>query len=292
MRAQFFDLEAPIFNPLVSAPYQGNAFPAPTPAYTGDGSAAYFLPKSGTKLRAHVGRGYRAPSLYERFGAGYDPVFGYSVYGDPLLKPEHSIGLDAGVDQTFLHGKLETSASYFYTWLQNVINFDTTGLINPATDPYGRYIGYLNTRGGISRGIEASATAAPTRKLKVTAAYAYVNALERSPLVGGVLQTFVVPKNQFSVLVTQRLTPRWFLTFDTLASSSYLAPVYGDTVTQTFRFGGMHKVNLGASYRIPLKEYRAIRLFVRADNIFNQTYYESGFLTAGRTAYSGMQFEF
>jgi vitamin B12 transporter len=291
-RAQFFALDAPQFFPLASAPYQGTPFAAPPTAYTGDASAAYFFRKTGTKLRAHVGRGYRAPSLYERFGTGFDPVFGYSVYGDPRLKPEHSLGFDSGVDQTFFHGRLTTSASYFYTWLQNVINFDTSGLIDPATDPFGRSIGYLNTQGGISRGVETSASLAPTRSLKLTAAYTYVNAIERTPIVGDVLQTFVVPRNQFSLLVTEQATSRLLLTLDTLESSSYLAPIYGDVVTQTYRFGGIHKVNLGASYRIPLKEYQAIRLFVRANNISNQTYFENGFLTPGRTAMGGMQFEF
>jgi vitamin B12 transporter len=291
-RAQFFALDSPVFSPLASAPYQGIAFPSPAPAYTGDSSVAYVFRKSGTKLRAHAGRGYRAPSLFERFGAGFDPVYGYSVYGDPRLRPEHSTGIDTGVDQTFLKGRLKTSASYFYTWLQNVINFDTSGLIDPATDPFGRSVGYLNTQGGISRGIETSAAAAPTRSLKVTAAYTYVNAIERTPIVGDVLQTFVIPRNQFSLLVTQQTTKRLMLTFDTLASSSYLGPVYGDVVTQTYRFNGIHKVNVGASYLVPISDYRAIRFFVRADNIFNQTYFESGFLTPGRTASSGLQFEF
>jgi len=102
----------------------------------------------------------------------------------------------------------------------------------------------------------------------------------------------VIPKNQFSVLLTEQPTARLLLTFDTLVSSSYLAPIYGDVVTQSYRFGGIHKVNVGASYRIPLKEYHAIRFFVRADNVFNQTYFENGFLAAGRTAVGGMQFEF
>jgi vitamin B12 transporter len=291
-RAQFFILDSPVLTPLASAPYQGITFPSPTPAYTGDGSGAYFFRKTGTKLRAHVGRGYRAPSLYERFGAGFDPVYGYSVYGDPRLKPEHSISVDAGFDQSLFHDRVKASASYFYTWLQDVITFDTTGAIDPATDPFGRYIGYLNTRGGISRGVEMSAAVAPTRSLKVTGSYTYVNAIERTPIVGDVLQTFVVPKNQFSLLVTEQPTSRLLLSFSTIETSNYLAPVYGETVTQVYRFGGMHKVNVGASYRIPLKEYRAIRFFVQADNIFNQTYFENGFLTPGRTASSGLQYEF
>jgi vitamin B12 transporter len=291
-RAQFFTLNTPAFIPLAAAPYQGIAFASPTPAYTGDVSAAYFFRKTATKLRVHAGRGYRAPSLYERFGAGYDPVFGYSVYGDPRLKPEHSTSFDTGFDQTFFGGRLKTSASYFYTWLQSVINFDTSGLIDPATDPFGRFIGYLNTRGGISRGVEVSAAVAATRSLKVTTAYTYINAIERAPIVGDVLQTFVVPKNQFSVLVTEQASSRLLLTFDTIESSSYLVPIYGALVTQTYRFGGLHKVNIGASYRIPLREYHALRLFVRANNVFNQTYFESGFPTAGRTALGGLQYEF
>jgi iron complex outermembrane receptor protein len=291
-RAQFFALDTPLFTPFASAPYQGIAFAAPPPAYTGDSSAAYFFRKSGTKLRAHAGRGYRAPSLFERFGVGFDPVFGYSVYGDPRLKPEHSTSVDAGVDQSFAGGRVTASASYFYTWVQDVINFDTSGLIDPSTDPFGRSIGYLNSKGGISRGVEASVAIAPTRGLKVIGAYTYVNAIEPAPIVGDVLRTFVVPRNQFSLQVTEQATKRLLLSFDTIVSSSYLDPVYGDFVTQTYRFGGIHKVNVGASYRIPLKEFQTIRLFVRANNIFNQTYFENGFPTAGRTVLGGMQYEF
>ena len=293
VRAQYFTLDAPVFSPMAYAPYQGTAFPAPPAAYTADGSIAYFFRKSGTKLRAHVGRGYRAPSLFERFGAGFDPVYGYSVYGDPRLTPEHSIGLDTGIDQTFLGGRLRASATYFYTWLQNVINFDTSGVVDAATDPWGRYVGYLNTRGGISRGVETSVAVAPTRSLNITAAYTYINAIERAPIVSNVLQTFVVPKNQFSFVATERATSRLLLTADTRDSSNYLAPVFGSNfVTQVYRFGGLHKVNLGASYRLPLGEFQAVRLFMRAQNIFNQTYFESGFPTPARTAMGGIQFEF
>jgi vitamin B12 transporter len=291
-RTQFFALETPLFLPAAAAPYHGISFSAPTPAYTGDGSVAYFLRRSGTKMRAHVGRGYRAPSLFERFGTGFDPTFGYSVYGDPLLKPEHSIEGDAGVDQSFWHDRAKASAAYFYTSLQNVITFDTSGLINPATDPFGRSVGYINVQGGISRGVEFSAAVSPARSLNLSTAYTFVNAIERSPIVGNVLQTFVIPRSQFSILATERATSRLLFTFDTLASSNYLAPVYGETITQVYRFGGIHRLNLGASYRLPLSEYKAVRFFARGENLLGQTYFESGFPTPGRTARAGIQVEF
>jgi iron complex outermembrane receptor protein len=291
-RAQVFSLDAPSFLPLASAPYQGIAFASPTPAYTGDGSVSYFFRSSGTKLRAHAGRGYRAPSLFERFGTGFDPTFGYSVYGDPRLKPEHSISMDAGVDQRFWHDRLKASATYFYTALQNIIVFDTSGLIDSATDPFGRFIGYANEKGGLSRGVELSGAVSPIRSLNISAAYTYVNAIERAPIVGDVLRTFIIPRNQFSILATERVNSRLLLTFDTLASSSYLAPLYGTTATQTYRFDGIHKINLGASYRVSMGEYRALRFFFRAENLSGQEYFESGFRTPGRTGMGGMQVEF
>ncbi|MBA3768659.1 MAG: TonB-dependent receptor, partial [Acidobacteria bacterium] len=67
-RAQFFSLSNPKFTPVAGAPYTGIAFGSPGNAYTGDGSIAYFVRATNTKLRAHVGNGYRAPSLFERFG--------------------------------------------------------------------------------------------------------------------------------------------------------------------------------------------------------------------------------
>jgi outer membrane receptor protein involved in Fe transport len=82
------------------------------------------------------------------------------------------------------------------------------------------------------------------------------------------------------------------LTFDLLASSDYLAQIFGDVSTLVYRFGGIHKAGIGASYRLPLSEHKGIRFFVRADNLFDQNYFESGFQTPGRTAMGGMQFDF
>ena len=278
-RAQFFSLATPVFAPSASAPFQGVSFPTPPAAYTGDGSAAYYFRKTATKFRAHVGRGYRAPSLFERFGAGYDSTFGYFVYGNPQLQPEHSLGVDGGLEQTFAHSHAKVSATYFYTVLQNVIAFDSS-------------FQYANSRGGISRGVELAAAVAPARSLSVSAAYTFVNAVERAPVVGDTIQTFVIPRNQFSILATDRITPRISLTFDAFMSGSYLAPIFGETVTQVYRFDGLHRLNLGGSYRVPLAEYRALRFFARADNLLDQAYYESGFPTPGRTGRAGVQFEF
>lgn len=293
-RGQFFMLGRPVLMPTVGSPYGGMKFASPPAAHTGDGSAAYFFRRLGTKIRAHVGRGYRVPSLYERFGTDYSTLFGYTAYGDPRLQPEHSVAVDTGIDQSAWNSRARFSATYFYTQLQRVIAFDFSGRINAAIDPFGRFGGYLNTNGGLARGVELSTALALTRTTSVMAAYTYTNARERTPLVENVLQTFITPLHQFSFSATQRIGSRFTAIFSLRASGDYLAPLIDETTfaSRPYRFGGMKLAELGGTYRIPLGEYRAVRFFAKAGNVFNQSYFESGYRTPGATGTGGLQFEF
>jgi iron complex outermembrane receptor protein len=293
-RTQFFRLQQPVFMPAATSPYKNLTFLSPPTAYTGDGSVAYMFRSSGTKLRAHIGNGYRAPSLFERFGTFFDSFFGFSPIGDPRLKPDRSIALDAGIDQTFSKNRLRASATYFYTELQKVIIFDFSGVINPATDPFGRFGGYRNTDGGIARGVELSMMATPTRTLNLSAAYTYTKTLQRTPQVLGTLRSVVIPDHQFSLVASQRIGRRFLVNFDLSTSSDYLGAIF-DPVTfasRAYRFRGLAKADLGASYTLPLGESRSLRFFGYVDNLFDREYFESGFRTPGRTGRTGAMFVF
>ena len=294
-RTQFFRLARPTFTPEASSPYRGITFQSPPTAYTGDGSLAYTFRSSGTKLRGHVGRGYRAPSLFERFGTSFDSFFGYSVFGDPRLQPERSIGFDAGIDQTFQSNRVRASASYFYTALQKVIIFDFSGLIDSATDPFGRFIGYLNTNGRIARGAEIDLAATPTRSLNLTAAYTFTKAQERTPQVAGTLRSLVNPTHQFSIVATQRFGRRILVNFDFSASSDYIGAISDPAtfVSRGYRLKGLAKADVGTSYSLPLgAEKRQIRFFGYVENLFDREYFESGFRTPGITGRAGATFVF
>ena len=293
-RTQFFRLQQPVFTPSASSPYAGLTFLSPPTAYTGDGSVAYMFRSSGTKLRAHIGNGYRAPSLFERFGTFFDSFFGYSAFGDPRLEPDCSIAFDAGIDQTLYKNRLRASATYFYTELQKVIIFDFSGLIDPATDPFGRFGGFVNTNGGIARGAELSMTATPTRTLNLLAAYTFTKTLQRTPQVPGTLRSVVIPDHQFSLVATQRFGRRVLINFDLSASSDYIGAIF-DPVTfasRAYRFPGLVKADLGASYSLPLGEERSLRFFGYVDNLFDREYFESGFRTPGRAGRAGATFIF
>jgi len=60
-----------------------------------------------------------------------------------------------------------------------------------------------------------------------------------------------------------------------------------------FRFKGLAKADLGASYSLPLGDDRKqLRFFGYVDNLFDREYFESGFRTPGRTGRAGATFVF
>lgn len=290
-RAQFFSLKTPRFNPSASSPFQDLSFVSPPDAYTGDGSIAYLIRTSNTKLRAHIGNGYRSPSLFERFGAF--SFFGLTATGDPRLRPERSIAFDTGIDQTAFDNRVRASATFFYTRLQEVIEF--AGSINTATDPFGRFFGYRNTRGGLARGVELSTSIAPTGTTDIFASYTFTNSDDRFPKFGNIIRSYVIPSHQFSLVATQRFGSRTLVNFDFVTASSYLSPVFQSVSpfgSAVLRFDGITKADLGASYTLPINEKRAVRFFGKVDNLTDRDNFENGFRNAGRTARGGAAFTF
>lgn len=294
-RAQIFSLESPRFS-LVNAPYSGVTLSDPPGAYTFDGAISYFFASSGTKLRAHVGNGYRVPSLYERFGTFFSS-FGtpsFIALGDPGLKPERSIAYDGGIEQNIFGDKGRLTAAYFYTHLIDTIGFgNVVPDIGSTPRPFG---GYLNTKGGIARGGEFSAALSPTRNTDIFASYTLANSLQRVPQVAGsgVLTSLGIPEHQFTLVATQRFQ-RFWVNFDLLVSSSYLAPIFSNSTftTYVYRFEGNRRGDLTTGYTFKLnREKYDLRLFGTVENVFDNEYHENGFRTAGRNGRIGISFGF
>ena len=296
IRMQRFSLGDPKFSTL-NAPYSGVVPDDPPTAYTFDGSASYFFQKTGTKLRAHLGNGYRVPSLYERFGTFYStfgPVAEFVALGDPGLKPEKTIAFDAGVDQSIFGAKARLTAVYFYTKLIDTIGFgNIVPDIGETERPFG---GYENQKGGIARGAEFSGTFKPWNSTYIFASYTYTNSDQRVPQVfgSGVIETMGIPKNQFTLVATQRFE-RFWVNFDLLATSSYLAPIFSNFSfnTYVFRFEGNRRADLTAGYTFNLNRDKLnVRLFGTVENLFDYEYFENGFRTTGRNGRVGLSFGF
>lgn len=294
-RAQFFNLKKPDFS-VNNAPYQNLTLENPPNAYTFDGAASYFFEKSKTKIRAHIGNGYRVPSLYERFGTFYSSFSSnFIALGFPYLQPEKTIAYDGGIEQNLFDNRAKFTAVYFYTRLIDTIDY---GNAVPPIDedtprPFG---GYINTKGGIARGAEFSGQIRVTDSTDVFASYTFTNSDQRAPQVSGNtnIETLGIPKNQFTLTATQRFKKAW-VNFDFLASDSYLAPIFSNLTFNRYiyRFKGNRRADLTGGYTFGFRnEELNLRLFGTIENLFDYEYFENGFRTVGRNVRAGLAFGF
>ncbi|HKQ99543.1 MAG TPA: TonB-dependent receptor [Pyrinomonadaceae bacterium] len=256
---------------------------------TGDGSVAYFIRSTGTKLRAHAGNGFRAPSLFERFGEAVISNTPQRV-GDPTVRAEQSVGVDGGFDQRLYRDRLRFGATYFYTRLQRVIAF--TGF---ALDPLGlgRFSGYVNRPGGLARGVESYLEAAPFRGTDLRAAYTYTNSDRFVPGTG--LETeFVIPRHLFGLTLNQRYRAL-LVSFELNYTGSHISPVFENDLPfrqANLRFRGYAKADAHLTYERALSEGVVLVLFGGADNIFDRNYFENGFRAPGVTGRGGASVRF
>ena len=279
-------------------PYDDVDAASPPRALTGDVSAAYLIQSSGTKVRGHVGNAYRAPGLYERFGGGFfaDPASGqvfYSAYGDPRLRPDRYRSFDAGVDQALAGGRVQLAASVFVIDVQSLTAFDFSGGIDPATDPYGRFIGYLNGSGGSSKGLELAVDVRPTSTLRISGSYAYTRARTDDALT--VPDFFVVPgvlEHTASLYVTQQWSRRIDTTFDLLTGGESYGSFFARGRTRAYRYPGSTTAGVSGSVRLTGSGAPDLRAYVRVDNLFDETAFPAGWRAAGRTGVVGIRAAF
>jgi vitamin B12 transporter len=294
-RLQTFSLGKPTFS-LSSAPYSEIAGLKPEKTFVLDGSASYFIAITGTKIRAHVGNGYRVASLYERFGTFFStfPTQSFIALGDPELGSEKTWGADAGIDQNLAKGKVRLSATYFYNSLTDTIAYGYSIRAIPGVSrPFG---GYYNTKGGISRGAELSAELKPTLSTTIFTSYTFTNSVDRVPRIAasGTNAALGVPRQGFSAVVNQRIGRVW-VNADFVASGTYLAPIFSNTFFNSYlyRFGGIRRMDLTTGYNFKMsRDSMTLRVFGTVENLFDHTYYENGFLTPGRNGRIGVSFGF
>ncbi|HEY6334063.1 MAG TPA: TonB-dependent receptor, partial [Blastocatellia bacterium] len=252
-------------------------------ALTADGSIAYRF-GSGTKLRSHVGNSFREPSLSERF-----QIFENRLIGDPLLQPERAISVDAGIDQELFKGKARVSATYFYTRLQQVIT--ETELFMET-----------NSKGALSRGMDISVQATPGRGTALYSTYTFTNsetALPNATLLedgttlpaGASLQSFSIPRQQFTLGINQRVWRSISANFNLYSTSSHVFPLFDPIFFNEyiFRFKGYTRPDIGLSYLRPLSETKQMTFYIKVDNFIGERIYNEGFLAPRATALAGVK---
>ncbi len=116
-------------------------------------AAAYTV--AGTKLRASVGRSFKAPTFFENFGTGF---------GNPDLDPERSLSWEVGLEQTLAEGRLTLQGTYFDQGFEDLIQFSFTEVPN-----------YKNIAEAKASGVEIEANFVPVTDFVVGANYTYLD---------------------------------------------------------------------------------------------------------------------
>jgi vitamin B12 transporter len=128
-------------------------------------AAAYHMfERTGIRIRAAVGRGFRVPTILEEFDA---------FVGNPLLGPETAVSYEAGSDIP-VGKRISLSATYFYKDFDDLIQFDDSV---PGPTGFGEL---RNVGRAFARGIESEAWIRLLAWAQVGLAYTYTDSWDAS----------------------------------------------------------------------------------------------------------------
>ena len=220
--------------------------------------------ESGTKLKASVGSGFKAPTLGELFQS-FPPFF----FANPDLKPESSVGYDLGIEQGLGGGVVRVGATWFYNRIRDLITTDLTGTT------------YANVGRASTDGVESFVAYQPVRQLSLRLDYTYTQATD------DVLHEELLrrPKHKGNLDATWRASDALLLNASVLTVSGW---VDGNRDFSIPRLDapGYTTVNLAASFDVS----RQWAVFGRIDNLLDRHYENPvGFLQPGIAVFAGIK---
>ena len=227
------------------------------------GANANYTPNAGaTNIRMSYGEGFKAPSLYQLYGADV---------GNAGLSPERSKSYDIGFDQRLDGDRAILSVTAFRRDTRNQINYDYS---------IGLYGGYNNLDRTRAKGVEAMLTLRPVDALTVTAAYSHVDARDRD--------TGARLPRRAADAVSVSADYVWPFGLSTGATVTMVGDSFNDA-TNLVRLDGYAIANVRASFPIMEK----LEIYGRIDNVTDAKYATVyGYGTYGRSAFGGVRVRF
>jgi vitamin B12 transporter len=233
-------------------------------AFTFSIAPAYIFWETGTKIKATVGTGFKAPSLFYL----YDPV-----YGNSDLNPEQSFGWDAGIEQFFWAEKFSIGANYFSNNFTDMFGLDS----NFKT---------ININEAQTNGVEVFAKADLTDGLIIKANYTYLDARDKSEDTPDYNQKLIRrPENKAGLYVSY--------TWDNIANMNIDLMYVGKRDELDFATYPANRIIMPGYFLVNLAAYYDLlpflRLQGRIENLLNEQYEEIyGYGTPGLSIYGGI----
>lgn len=223
-----------------------------------------------TQIRASYSEGFRAPSLYEMYG--FTPNNFFSAYfGNPDLDPETSENWELGLDQSWLDGKVQTSATLFKNDIDDLI----TTIFLPSFDSTS-----VNINEAEIHGLEADMSIEVTNTLGVNLNYTYTRSENEDDQ-----QLLRRPVHQANLDLIYQPTADWRFT----GSINHVGSRKdADAVGARVRMGSYAVLNVAADYRVNANA----RIFARVENLTDRDYEPVwGFQGTGITGLLGIELQ-
>ena len=214
---------------------------------------------SDWRVRASVGEGFKAPTLYQLL----------SFYGNTELEPEESTSYDLGIEKGQRGSGLHLALTGFRRDSDNLIGFGFT-----PERPFGIY---LNTARARAQGIEAEAGFDLARGLRLSGIYSYVDAEDRTTDLD-----LARRPDHFGTIYAD-----WTSDFGLgLGADLRIVGPSWDNAANTTRLDGYELLDVRASFGIG----DHLELFGRVENVFDTDYQTvAGYGTAGRSVFGGIR---
>lgn len=225
---------------------------------------AFLISETSTKIKATLGTGFKAPSLFNL----YDPT-----YGNENLKPEKSFGWDIGAEQFLSKENFSIGVTYFDNKFSDMFGFDNVTFKT------------ININKAETNGVEVFTKAIFFNSLIVKANYTYTKALDKSENTSNFDQKLLRrPENKIGLLIDYSFIEKanvnaeviWIGTREDIDFSTF----------QRTELKGYVLLNLAAHYDV----FNFLRLNARLENLLDTDYEDVfGYGTAGLSFYGGIK---
>ena len=241
-------------------------------------AAAYRFEEAGTKLRASLGTGAKAPTIQQRFENASLFGGGLKVSGNPNLRVETSRGWDVGIDQSLFGGNVEVSATYFENDIEDLIDFTSSG----ATGSF------VNISSARISGVELAASFSVFAWLRLRGTYTNLDA--QNLVLNEPLDRR--PDHVGKATVEFQPSDRLYMSLTAIAQSDHFGrssrSSSGGSRTRNLT-DGFTRLDANAEFNLT----DSATIFLRAENITDNVYQETlGFNTPERSVYTGLRMRF
>jgi vitamin B12 transporter len=248
------------FNNTVSVRYDANSRFGGKATYRL--APTYFVAQTGTKLKASLGTGFKAPTLSQMFQS-FPPFF----FSNPNLRPESSTGWDAGFDQFLFGGRVQFGATYYYNRIRNLIDTDATGTT------------LANVGRAHTDGVETYIAVQPIAALNLRVDYTYTDAID------DVLHQTLLrrPRNKLNFEARWQATGKLSLDANLVSVGGWID---GNRDFSIPRLNAPSYTTMDIAANYDLSDH--VTVYGRITNLFDARYEDPvGFLRPGRGVYVG-----